>query len=250
MNAIITAAGWKGAGEFENLPGCPEPFLPLGNGQCPLSRTATILNNAGFDIYIAIGKRGYPFHAYHRADLVQTDRFDWSGTPWTQERYDYASQFGTVIEIDNPGGWSTSVDTFCEAMDTIGQEKWDRLFLACGDMVIPNYCLEYIITCEPSFAFTFTAYHCYFYLEQKDAEFWREYAEPFRRFDNRESWMNDKIWSPNYEGVAVLRENGIRTIDHMILPEQRWTDVDSYKTLKVARRFVADRNFDAPDTRL
>ena len=91
MKALISAAGWKGAGDAFGLGAVPEPFLPLGDWTTTLTRHVEAL--AGMDIYIGIGKRGYPYSAYRRA--IVKEPFDKS--PWTQERYGLTARLGTVL---------------------------------------------------------------------------------------------------------------------------------------------------------
>jgi len=246
MNAIISAAGWKGSGASRGLAERPEPFLPLGDGTTSLSRSAKALSEKGYTVYIAMGKRGYPYGSYIRWQettiLPEFDEdFPWDRSPWTQELYDYASKLGTVLEMEDPGGWSTSLDTLCEAMDDIGRENWDRLFLTCGDMMIPRPCFEYIIDCEIPFVFSFTAYHACFGMDREGSEFFREYAEPYRRFSCKEAWYNAKSPSPNYQGVDVLKEHGFThvQIDDRV-PPCKWTDIDNTKTYQRAIKLVRD----------
>ena len=244
-NAIISAAGWKGSGIDVGLAGCPESFLPLGNGSTPLSRTAGMLSDAGYTVYIAMGKRGYPYSRYIRWTLTSflpefSDDFPWNGSPWTQERYDYASEIAEVIEVRDPGGWSTSLDTLCEAMDAIGKEKWENLFLACGDMVMPEPCFKYILSQEIPFIFSFTAYHVYFGMDLPGAEFFRKYTEPYRRFRDADAWLHEKALSPNYQGVDVLKEKGFQHVQLSTAPPCKWVDVDTHKTYQKARRLIAE----------
>lgn len=244
--AIIAAAGWKGAGYRDGLPGCPEPFLPLGDGTTVLSRTATILAENSFDVYIAMGKRGYPYKKYVRwVSANQPPEFNpdfpWDGTPWTQSRFDYASQLGTVIEVPNPGGWTSHLDTFCEAMDTLGSDNWDNLLLLPGDMVIPRECLEYMLTLERPFTLSFTAFHTYFFMDKPDSRFFRACAEPFRRFANEESWKSDKNMAPNHWGGRTLALCGFDIHPHDILPEHEWTDIDTLPTYHDAKRLISEQ---------
>jgi hypothetical protein len=233
VKAIISAAGWKGAGAVagNGLAECPEPFLPLGDGTTTLSRTATILRDSGFEVYPAIGQRGYPYSRYIRwtctAHLPEFGNdFPWDGSPWTQERYDYAAQFGTVLEMPDPGGWTMSLDTFCEAMDMMGEENWDHLFLAPGDMVVPAECFESMFTLDVPFVLSFTAYHSYFFFDQAGAAVFREYTEPFRRLKDEQAWLHDKEWAPTHWGTTKLRDAGFNVWGHDKLPEHKWTDID------------------------
>ena len=231
---IIAAAGWKGAGYKDGLAGCPESFLPLG-GATILSRTACIFAENGFKVYIAVGPLSYPYRKYVRwvsslhAPVLPED-FPWDDSPWTQERLDYAATLGTIITVPDPGGWSTSLDTLCVGMDALGPDKWDGLLLACGDMVVPRICLEYMLALEKPFSLSFTAFHSYFFMDKSDAEFFRAYAEPFRRFKDEKSWRYDKDKSPGHLGSADLREAGFTIHSHSILPSTRWTDVDTMQT--------------------
>lgn len=225
MKAIIAAAGWKGAGADIELAGCPEPFLPLGDETTTLSRTATTLMDNGFEVYVAIGPPGYPYSMYKRS-IIPDGWIFWNESPWTQERYDYAAQFGTVLEMPDPGGWSTSLDTFCTAMDIIGGDNWDHLILACGDMLIPKNILEYVIGCTVPFVFSFTAFHSYFGLDKDGARFFREYTEPFRRYATKESWLSDKDMAPGHLGTAAMAKAGFSIYGRGNAPAHEWTDVD------------------------
>jgi hypothetical protein len=246
--AIIAAAGWKSAGHKDGLAGCPECFLPLGNGTTALSRTATTLAENEFKVYTVTGQIGYPYEKYVR--WVATPRppvigkgFPWDSSPWTQERYDYAAQFGTVIEAPNPGGWTTSLDTFCVAMDEIGEENWEHLLLARGDMVIPRNCLETILGIACPFVLSFTAWHSYFLLDKDGATFLRAYMEPFRRFASKNSWLHDKNMAPDHWGTMALREVGFGIYGRDSLPAHKWTDVDTAPTYHDAQRLVSDEEF-------
>lgn len=246
--AIIPAAGWKAAGQKDGLTGCPECFLPLGNGTTSLSRTAMILADNDFEVYIAIGKLGYPYSKYVRLFATPDppsigDDFFWNSSPWTQERYDYAAQYGTVIEIPNPGGWSTSWDTLCIAMDTIGEENWERLLLARGDMIIPRYYLETIINAAYPSVFLFTAFHSYIQLDIDGAKFLRSYVEQFRRFETKESWKHDKNMSPDHWGTQELKKAGF-DIHGRDLANNKWTDVDIAATYHDACRLVNSKAYD------
>lgn len=238
--AIISAAGWKAAGYKDGLVGCPECFLPLDDdGSTSLSRMATFLADNGYEVHIALGTRGYPYRKYVRWKSTSTPPvfpgdFPWGSSPWTQERYDYASRFGNVIEVPDPGGWTTSFDTFCVAMDEIGND-WEHLLLARGDMVIPKECLEIILDTEPPFVFSFTAWHSYFLLDHDGAEFLRAYMEPFRRFATEKSWKNDKNMAPDHWGTAALEKVGFGVYGRDDLPPHKWTDVDTSATYRMAR---------------
>ena len=178
-----------------------------------------------------MGKMGYPFSKYIRwsatKHLPQFDEhFPWDESPWTQGRYDYAATLGEVVEMSDPGGWSTSLDTFCEAMDIIGRNNWEHLFLTCGDMIIPRRCFEYILDCGAPFVFSFTAYHTCFGLDGPGADFFREYTEPYRRFKDEDSWLHDKALSPNYQGVEALKKAGFEHVQLDTAPPCAWTDID------------------------
>jgi len=112
--AIIAAAGWKGAGEgFGKLVGCPEPLLPLGDESTIISRLATQLQQLDFEIVIPIGKLGYPYLSYapfcpgvgiasSLRNAMTAEGISLDSSPWTQERFNYLSQLGKVIQIPNP----------------------------------------------------------------------------------------------------------------------------------------------------
>ena len=248
MKAIISAAGWKGAGVLLGLGQIPEPFLPLGDGTTTLSRTATTLSENGHEVYIAVGEKGYPYSRYIRWTAecplplpgFPAD-FPWDGSPWTDERLSYAADLGTVVQMPDPGGWTTSLDTFCETMDWLGEEQWDDLFLACGDMFVPRDCLEFILALETPFIFSFTAYHNYYGLDLAGAQFFRKYSEDFRRFRDERSWKRDKAMAPGHLGSVALRENGFSVHGHDIAPPHVWSDIDYKETYADVLKMAAAR---------
>jgi hypothetical protein len=250
MRAIISAAGWKGAGIGTGLAGCPEPFLPLGDGTTTLSRTATILADNGYDVSIAIGRRGYPFCHYVRWTNTPTppifdDGFPWDASPWTTVRHNYAAKLGDVLEMPDPGGWTTSLDTLCESMDMLDEGEWDGLILTCGDMLIPHKCMNFILSLKKPFVFSFTAFHVVFGLDADGARIFRECAEPFRRFDSARSWKYDKRDGPSCYGLEVLKAEGFKAYGLDSAPQcNRWTDIDIDETYKDARALVAMPRFD------
>jgi len=244
MKAIIAAAGWKAAGADIGLPGCPEPFLPLGDGTTTLSRTAQAFSDNECEIYTAIAGRDYPYSRYIRWSEQKFlpkfgHDFDWSATPWTPERYAYAAQFGAVLEMPDPGGWSTSLDTFCQSMDMIGADNWDGLILACGDMLVHREVLDFIAGLPVPFVFSLTAFHAYFGLDADGARCFRDYAEPYRRFRSQDAWRNEKNWAPHYWGNTILAQAGFNIFGRETAPVQKWTDIDIAAIYGDALRWVA-----------
>jgi len=129
---IIAAAGWKGSGRNAKAPqgpdicyplaNCPEPFLPIGNGETVLSRLVRQFSDLGFqDFAIGIAEPEYQV-----ANI----------TPWTDELAKYAAQFGEVItipDLHHHTSWHTTATVFEKC-----RQGYDAALILFGDYVFSN----------------------------------------------------------------------------------------------------------------
>lgn len=261
--AIIAAAGWKGAGREEELAGCPECFLPLGNGTTSLSRLSAQLTNLDFDIYIAIGELGYPFGKYmwryqkvpdgegaRSVDVfLEQMGLSPSDSPWTQERLDYAAQLGTVIQISNPGR-GNSHDTFCIVLDMIGEESWDDILMVQGDMVLPEKFLAQIVDLPKPCQYQLCPNHSIFLLDKKGSTFYRGFCERPHMREGCDLLRDWKVICSQYpnghpHGTGILQdEGGIKKRAPFNTPSGpiplRFIDIDSVRSYDGAKKAIAN----------
>lgn len=240
--AFISAAGWKRSGEDHGLGHYPEPFLPLGDGTTTLYRAAKTFSHLGFDIYIAMAPRGYKF-SQHWPMFTKDSPLE--GSPWIQERFDYASQLGTVIEVPDPGR-SGSSDTFYSMLRAA--TYWDRVVLARGDMLIRNGDMESILNTLPwPSQYQVASNHAWFLLDQKSARAYMRQVASQRRNDwkNRQEW-GDGIHrgSPDgHPGTGIAKGAGIIPHGSWNGPTIKWIDIDTPETYRQALGLVADGTF-------
>jgi len=228
MIAIITAAGWKGAGRERGLPEVPECFLPLGDGTTTLSRMATGLSSLGFSVHIAVAPLGYPFSAYWPKFMLD----DLPESPWTQEILDYAGGLGTLIEIENPGR-SGSHDTICKAMGMI-PDNWERLFIARGDMLLQKGGLQKIVSRKWPAQHQLCPNHSFFMFDKKTATIYLEYMKQFTgEWSTRAEWWGNgkhQYWPDGHpQGTQAMKERGL-PVHWSDNPVMKWADVDSPAT--------------------
>ncbi len=264
--AIIAAAGWKGAGVERGLPHCPESFLPLGDGTTPLSRSAVMLTHHGFDVYIVLAKRGYPYNKYWRHSIFGSyfdelsppkkgpDGFSMDDSPWTQTQYDYASQLGTVIEVPNPGRVSSN-ETLYFAINTL-EDQYEQLFLGRGDMLLSFNFFKKIMTelSWPSM-YAFKPGHACFLLDRKSAAVYCELVEPWiqgkwespRDLEHRE--MGKRVPDGHPEGTGAMMEAGIMVYGqhNCTWSNKTWMDIDIPEQYEQALRQVADGTLAWPE---
>lgn len=248
--AFISAAGWKRSGEDHGLADCPEPFLPLGDGTTPLYRIARILSGLGFEIYIAMAPVGYKFHQ-HWPKFTE-GRPPLEGSPWTQERVDYASQLGTVIHVPNPGR-SGSNDTFCKMLEAV--TDWDRVLMARGDILTADRDLEIVIETLPwPSQYQMACNHSYYLLDQKSAAIYLQQMAPWRcdNWLSRTAWSNAMHrWVPDGhpEGTGQFADAGIPSYGGHNGPKLRWKDIDNARRYDNVLKLVADGTFAWEDCR-
>ena len=245
--AIISAAGWKGSGFGSGLSGCLEAFLPLGDGTTTLSRAAMIFKKLGFAVCTAVVKRGYPYKKYpvRRGTTPEDMGLSGDDSPWAQERVDYAAQFGEVVEISDPA-WASVYDTFCIVMDHLGKQKWNRLVLAMGDMLMEAGYLEAIMTQLPwPSQYVFTPGHSYLLLNTAGAVFFQQYIEPRRRHASWEEWAHRSPYQPagHPQGSGAMMAGGVPTYSSHNGPNGKWMDIDTPTNYKAALKLVADGTF-------
>lgn len=254
--AVIAMAAWKGGGEGAGkLVGCPEPLLPLGNGETIVSRLTKQLQQLSFEIIIAAGKIGYPYHAYtpycpgkgiapHLQDAMNTEGISPDSSPWTQERIDYLSQLGKVIQIPDPGIGNCH-DTYCQVIDSLmDDESWKRLLLIHGDTMFTDGLLQDIVDLPWPSQFMMHPLHSVFKLDRLATVIYREYSEPYRT--GWETWLQRKDmtteWPDGGSGGSILANLGIPGygMNHVGRPsvEEDWLDVDDPSKYRVAKRRI------------
>ena len=256
--AIVSAAGWKGSGKERGLPGCPECFLPLGDGTTSLYRNAKVAAKLGFEVYVAIGELGYRYREYHRHTMPghyskflhcavpgrEIEGFSMDDSPWTQERFNYASQLGTVVELPNPGP-AFSHDTFCFVADTL--DDWDQLLLARGDMLLSLGYLERILTELPwPSMYTFNPNHAYFLFDKKGMVAYRNQLTPVMR----SGWallprpergnVYARMPDGHPQGTTAMKHAGVAIYGGHNGPRGKWMDIDTSESYTQALQWVAD----------
>lgn len=254
--AIIAMAAWKGGGQgCEKLVGCPEPLLPLGNGETIVSRLARQLQQLDFEIVIAAGEIGYPYHAYtpycpgigispSLKYAMDAEGIPLNSSPWTRERIDYLSRLGTVIHMPNPGIGNCH-DTYCQIIDKLmSDESWERLLLIHGDTMFTDEFLQDIMNLPWPSQFIMHPLHTIFKLDRPTTVTYREYAEPHRT--GWETWRQRKgmtsKWPDGGSGGTILAKLGIpgHGMNHVGRPniEIDWLDVDDPSKYSIARRRI------------
>ena len=222
--AVIAAAGWKAIGRNVGLQHIPGSFLPLGNGTTAASRLAGQLRDLDFEVFIAVGKLGYPFGSY---------QLRWSGdekgynipseeglgsiglsptdSPWTSELYRRASQWGKLISVPDPG-WGNQHDTFCVGLDEIGGQ-WEKVLLVCGDTLFSNSLIADITTLLPwPCQFQMHPCHSVFLLDREHAGAYRSRAQNYRRRpENYWDWRQTVARYPDGQiGTGLLEYDRIK----------------------------------------
>lgn len=261
--AIIATAGWKGSGRMHGLAGCPECFLPLRDGTTSASRLSRQLSQLGLEIYIAVGELGYPFGKYmwrgqwapEGEEALPIDLFLYmmdlspKDSPWTQDLLDYASEIGNVIQVPDPGR-GNSHNSFCVALDEIGEENWDDIVLVQGDMVLPDTFFEQIIEFPRPCQYQMCPNHSVFLLDAEGTAFYRAVCEqPHMREGCAllRDWRKISRQYPNGHphGTEMMeREGGIKKRALFNTPEGpppfELIDIDSPRTYKKVREKIAD----------
>ena len=263
--AIISAAGWKGAGGMQGLTDCPECFLPLGNGETATSRLAKHLSALDFDVIIGVGELGYPLREYTRRyqnvapgeeprsidPLLEKWGLSPSDSPWTQERLDLAAEWGTVMQMPDPG-IGNSHDTTCIIMDRIGIENWDGLLVVAGDSLFPATLLSEIVGLRPSFQYQICPNHSIFLFDTDGAAYYREYCkQPDMRkaIATMGEWrrISGRLPNGHPRGAGILHsEGGIRKLGPHNAPggELKFCEIDTPLGYAVAQRVIADGSID------
>lgn len=241
--AFISAAGWKRSGEEHGFGDCPEPFLPLGDGTTPLYRTSRTLSGLGFDIYIAMAPLGYEF-CRHWPKFTAEDPL--KGSPWTQERIDYASELGTVVHVPDPGR-SGSNDTFCSMLEMV--TDWDHVLMARGDILTADGDLEMVIETLPwPSQYQMACNHSYYLLDQESAVIYLQQMAPWRRnnWTSRRAWgdaMHRWVPDGHPEGTGRFANAGIPSYGEHNGPKLRWIDIDNARRYAHVLELVADGTF-------
>jgi len=237
--AIIAAAGWKAIGRNVGLPHVPGPFLPLGDGTTVVSRLSTQLSNLEFEVFIAIGKLGYPFGNYQlrwggdengynipNEEGLSSIGLSPTGSPWTSELYKRASQWGKLISIPDPG-WGNQHDTFCISLDEIGK-WWEKVLLVCGDTLLDDSLIADIAN-RLSWPCQFQLHPCHsiFLLDKAHAGIYRNHSQDYRR--RPASYRAWKRITPRYPdgqiGTGSLERDGIKHCGWHSWPEKEAEDI-------------------------
>jgi len=218
----------------------------------------------GFEVYIALGKRGYPCNKYWRHSIFGNyddeksppkkgpNGFSMDDSPWTQARYDYASQFGIVVETPNPGE-AGSDDTLSLTMDIL--KDYDRLLLGRGDMLLSFDFLERIVTELPwPSMYGFKPGHAYFLLDRGSAVVYQKLTKPWIQ----EEWGHPRglkyrymsQWMPDGHpyGTGTMAKAGITVYGghNCTWPNKIWMDIDIPEQYEQALRWVADERLAWP----
>ena len=146
---IITAAGYKGtASAIDGVPNdCPEALLPLlfyPYVETILGRLCRQLRD--FERYIVIGTKD---STYSRIVEWSTGFYkfkcpDLDVRPWTDERIEYVSNLGNIIQIED-NEWMTMQNSICEAIDSISDLS-GRTILTPGDQVYSDGLISDIVS--------------------------------------------------------------------------------------------------------
>jgi hypothetical protein len=254
--AVIAMAAWKGGGQGSGkLVGCPEPLLPLGDGETIVSRLVKQLQQLDFEIVIAAGKIGYPYRAYAPyapslapsaclTHAMNVTGISLDSSPWTQERIDYLSELGKVIQIPNPGVGNCH-DTYCQVIDSLTDDKsWGRLLLIHGDTMFTDGFLQDIMDLPWPSQFIMHPLHSVFKLDRSTTAIYRKYAESYRT--GWETWLQRKgmtaKWPDGGSGGTILAKLGIPGygMDHVGRPniEIDWLDIDDPSKYSIAKRRI------------
>ena len=188
--AIITAAGYKGVGIPFGLPDCPEPLLPLGNGETILSRLCRQLE--GYKIFITVGSPDSTYEKVTRWN-AKGGGFNYVdvGRPWNDERLEYVAQFGTTITMDKPD-WKTQQDSICYAFDAIGF-GYDKYVLSPGDHVYSDWLIGEILDADYPRQYSVREYlgNRIFVLNKETAKLYRGFAK-YTRDRGMRAWFGNK----------------------------------------------------------
>lgn len=239
--AIIAAAGWKGSGcktapppltqEFLlPMASCPEPLLPLGDGQTVLSRLALQLEALDYKVYIGVGKPGCKFT--NRVDdrieqrgegFLTEEAVEWgrNRSPWSQERLDYCRRFGELVEIEDPQR-SNKHTTFIKTLGRV--EDRSHVMLVSGDYLFSHRLIKEIDKCGP----------CVFLLPHSEVLILNEAGQDvycravservFMRQIHYSAWRNLPEVRELFESVGVSYHDMLAEYP----PERHdeWTDID------------------------
>jgi hypothetical protein len=254
--AVIAAAGWKGGGSNKlGFPDCPEPLLPLPNGETIVSRLAKQLKRFGFEIVIGAGQPGCTFQSFEKfcpgcvvGDVLTTELAE-SGlslddSPWTEGRIEYLESLGKVVLMPNPGIGNCH-DTYCRIID-VALGTWDRLLLLHGDMLFTDKFLTDIFALPWPCQFSMHPVHTMFLLTPNILPAYRQFAQGHRSGWNtfKEKQVMAMGWPGGVRGVNVLSGLGLPTysMGHIGRPnlEIEWLDVDEpHKYVEAKRRIAA-----------
>ena len=233
--ALIAAAGWKAAGirtkagpdtpEFVvPLYLCPEPLLPISDGETTLSRMAAQLAALDFECHIAVGRPGctYPETAKQITSFVPEAESICDISPWTALKVAYAGQFGKlhmIMEPDERTGW----DSICLMLDELEALKvpWTRALLILGDCIFPPGSLEHITNGDFPCWYISSGFERLFWLDRGSIETWRNHIWRIRtRETNTEQQFADL--------TSALASTGANL--YKIDTKFDWTDIDHWQS--------------------
>lgn len=240
---IIAAAGWKGTGREIGLAECPAPFLPLGDGTSALSRLSKQFYRLDYNVFIAVGALGYPFKAYQPRGGYRTQAYadrsidsileeigvQPNDSPWMPERHAYAATLGEIVIMPDPG-WSNQHDSFCEAMDYLG-DNWERLVLICGDTIFSTtFLIDVFKTLPWPCQFGMHYNHAIFLLDKVGGATYRSYTEGHRkRARNLAGWPTaTKLYPDGGIGTGRL---GILGVEHCGWHSRKWRHLRDWRHL-------------------
>jgi len=255
--AVISAAGWKGAGELNPLVEapdflkptvtCPEALLPLGDGSTVTSRLMSQLSGLGFRCIVGVGMPDslfpraaqyytgdnpgeYPFITQETAQVGRTI------SPWTERRVEHLAQFGEVVRIPSSdvGGRQDTAYRILRRLN-VGQE--DGVLLVSGDFMFSDGYLEAIIALPRPCQFqTPAAKHLVYWINGTDLPAYRCCARRHRGWDHLE-FVHSR-------GSTCLTRAGMRfvTTEEVFGDKYEigndWFDVDYHWDYKYALKWV------------
>lgn len=221
--AIITAAGWKGAGGGWIAPDgcpeclfplatCPEPILPIDGETTILSRLIAQLR--GYEPIIVVGTEGYLHprsigrlpHRKRLGIFVETAAI----SPWTKERLEYIATLGTVLSVPDPDN-SCFHDGYCRAIDALPDDH-EHVILIQGDTLLTDGLMARILSMPFPCQFRLHPAHVVYLLDRMAVRHYRQLAT-----EHRGAGRHDKVWTP--EGVKT---HGL----HRWPETDEWMDID------------------------
>lgn len=236
--AIITAAGWKGAGEtwvpprgcpeyLLPLATCPEPILPIDDRTTVLSRLVAQLD--GYKPIIVVGTEGYlysssirRFPKKHLAVSADTALLGKTTSPWTKERLDYISTLGMVLSVPDPDN-SCFHDGYCRAIDALPTD-YEHVIMIQGDTLLTDGLVARILSMPFPCQLRLHPAHVVYLLDRMAVRHYRQLATEYRGTGRR-----NKVWTP--EGLKLY---GL----HRWPETGEWLDIDYIDSYELVKKWL------------